>query len=81
MACQAEQFAVSLATNFTDVRYNLQKRSGSATIPNVGTIEFHEAGNEPSVIVNLIVTKRFKGSADTVMAFLEKLMEAGTNSD
>jgi hypothetical protein len=81
MACQAEQLAVALAVNFTNVRYNLEKRSGSATIPNVGTIEFRESGNDPAVIVNLMLPKWFKGSADTTMAFLETLMEAWRNSD
>jgi hypothetical protein len=81
MATNSEQFAVILAENFTDVRFNQAKRTGSATIPNVGTIEFRESGNDPAVIVNLLITKRFKGTAETAFEFLEKLRKAWGNSD
>ena len=79
--CDAEQLAAVLAENFTDVRYDKKKRSGTATIPNVGGIEFRESGNDPAVIVNLVSPKRFKGSAETAVDFIEVLQGAWRNSD
>jgi len=76
-----EQLAATLAENFNDVRYDGKRRSGSATIPNVGTIEFRESSNDPAVVVNLLITKRFKGSAESAVEFLESLMTAWRNSD
>jgi hypothetical protein len=75
------EFAVLMAESFRDVRYNEAKRSGTATVPNVGTIEFREAGSDPAVIVNLVLPKRFKGSAETAAAFIEVLRQAWSNSD
>jgi hypothetical protein len=76
-----EQFAAVLAENFIGVQYDKTKNRGTATIPNVGTINFREAGNEPSVIVELVLTKRFKGSAETALDFIEKIHTAWGNSD
>ena len=76
-----EQFAVLLAENFSDVRYNTKTRTGTATIPNVGGIAFRESGNDPAVIVDLTFPKRFKGSAETAAEFLETLQGAWRNSD
>lgn len=39
----AEKFAAVLAENFRGVRYDEKKGTGTATIPNVGWIEFHES--------------------------------------
>lgn len=77
----AERFAVILAENFRDVRYDQKKRSGTATVPNVGGIEFHESSNDPAVVVNLVFPKRFKGSADTAAEFIDTLQDAWRNSD
>ena len=76
-----EQFAAILAENFQDVRYDVKKRAGTATIPNVGGIEFRESANDPAVIVNLTFPKRFKGSAETAAEFIEVLVAAWRNSD
>jgi hypothetical protein len=81
MPCNAEQFAAALAENFQGVTYDAKKRSGTASVPNVGTIEFREAGSDPAVIVHLYNTKRFKGTAETAVHFIEELMEAWSNSD
>jgi hypothetical protein len=79
--CNAEKFAVVLAESFRDIRYDEKRRSGTATIPNVGSIEFRESSNDPAVIVNLLVTKRFKGDAESAINFLEALSTAWSNSD
>lgn len=77
----AEKFAAVLAENFIGVRYDEKKGTGTATIPNVGGIEFHESANDPAVVVNLVSPKRFKGSAESAVDFLEKLQDAWRNSD
>lgn len=76
-----EQFALALAENFQDVRYDPKKRAGTATVPNVGMIEFRESANDPMVIINITFPKRFKGTAETALEFMEKLGEAWSNSD
>lgn len=76
-----EQFATLLGENFSNVRYDVKRRTGTATIPNVGGIEFREAGNEPAVIINLAFPKRFKGNAETALEFIEVLINAWGNSD
>ena len=81
MTCNAEQFAAVLAENFQDVRYDEKSRSGSASVPNVGTIEFRESGNDPAVVIRILSTKRFKGSAETAAQFIDQLMDAWGNSD
>jgi hypothetical protein len=81
MPCNAEQLATTLAESFQGVSYDKKKRTGTATIPNVGTIEFHESGNDPAVIINLRHTKRFKGSAETAVNFLETLIALWSDSD
>jgi hypothetical protein len=77
----ADQLAHVLAEEFQGVRYDKKRRSGTATIPNVGTIEFRESSNDPAVIVMLTVTKRFKGTAESALQFLALLHEAWSNSD
>lgn len=77
----AEQFAVILNQNFQGVRYDAEKRSGRATIPTVGTLEFREAGSDPAVVVALTSTKRFKGSAEAAVRFVEALQVAWADSD
>lgn len=77
----SQQFAIVLAENFRDVRYDEKKRAGTATIPNIGGITFREAGNDPAVIVELAFPKRFKGTAETAINFIEVLREAWSNSD
>jgi hypothetical protein len=76
-----KQFATVLADNFLGVTYDEARNSGTATIPSVGTIKFREAGNDPAVIVNLVITQRFKGSAETALDFIERLRDAWGNSD
>jgi hypothetical protein len=77
----AEQLASVLKENFRGVTYDPKKRTGSATIPNVGQIEFHESANDPAVIVQLSFPKRFKGTSESAMDFLDALMAAWSNSD
>jgi hypothetical protein len=80
-SCDAQELASILSENLRDVRYNLATRSGTATIPNVGSIEFHESASDPAVVVNLKITKRFKGSAESALHFLDALSVAWSNSD
>jgi hypothetical protein len=80
-SCNAEEFASILSENLRDVRYDLKTRSGTATIPNVGSIEFRESASDPAVVVNLKITKRFKGSAQSALQFLDALTVAWSNSD
>ena len=80
-SCNAEELATILSENLSDVRYDSKTRSGTATIPNVGSIAFHESPNDPAVVLNLKVTKRFKGSAESSLQFLEALSVAWNNSD
>lgn len=76
-----ERFASVLKENFRDVEYDPKKNVGRAHVPGAGTIEFHEAGSDPAVIVNLVYAPRFKGTAETALKFLEDLHEAWSNSD
>lgn len=82
MPSNTEQFADALKSEgFRDVRFNKGKLSGTAAVPNVGVIEFHESGNDPAVIVNFTFLKSFKGTAETTINFIETLRGAWANSD
>jgi hypothetical protein len=76
-----EEFAHSLAEQITTVWYDPKRNQGTAHIPNVGTITFREASNDPAVIVQLTQSSRFKGSAESAAEFLERLSQAWGNSD
>jgi hypothetical protein len=81
MAHQTDEFAAVLTENFNGIEYDPKTRRGHAYIPNVGSITFREPGNEPGVIIELVQTKRFKGTMETAIEFLERLHDAWGNSD
>jgi hypothetical protein len=78
---ESEKLAVVLAENFRTVQYDQRSGKGWTHIPNVGVVNFRQSANDPAVILELQVTKRFKGDADNSIKFLEILSEAWSNSD
>lgn len=77
----AEEFAVALNQNFEGVKYDAEKRRGTAYVPTVGRVDFHESGSDPAVVVELTSTKRFKGSTASALRFVNALMAAWADSD
>ena len=78
---QSKAFFEHFNKMYLDVKYSEETGTGSAYIPNVGTIEFHDSANDPAVVINFTYTARFKGSADTAIEFIDALHDAWSNSD